>query len=508
MITQKPRILCVDDEYTNLLLLEALLVPKGYECVFAMNGIEALEIIKEQHIDLVLLDVMMPEIDGFDVCRRIKSDERSRRIPVIMVTSLRSKDDRIKSIQAGAEDFISKPIDKAEVSARVSMLLKMRDMDHRLNLAYSNIIDMISFGESIVKTFKPAEFSFMSKIDSIVEHVIRQSRNSPEKPRTIIVSIRNESGRYDWYKYEYVFKGLERTPIDSDLEQSLNLPDGDDTRIRFLNSDELMKYEFNQFIKRLETALSISVSNMVACLSSSICVFALNYGVDVTGYDARVLESFVMQTLFLQALSAQVKDTDDAFAYTVHALARAAEANDEDTGNHILRVGEYCAVLARQMNMPEKFINIIRLQGQMHDVGKIHMVPEILKKPGKLTSEEFEEMKRHTVYGTKILGNHLRLTMANEIAVSHHERWDGNGYPFGLKGEQIPLPGRILSIADQYDALRNSRVYKPAFDHQTTYKIITEGDGRTMPHHFDPQVFEAFKKNHSQFNEIYELYKE
>ena len=88
MIAQKPRILCVDDEYTNLLLLEALLVPKGYECVFAKNGIEALEIIKEQHIDLVLLDVMMPEIDGFDVCRRIKSDERSRRIPVVMVTAL------------------------------------------------------------------------------------------------------------------------------------------------------------------------------------------------------------------------------------------------------------------------------------------------------------------------------------------------------------------------------------------------------------------------------------
>ena len=504
MTAPKPRILCVDDEYANLLLFEALLVPKSYECFFAKNGREALEIIKGQHIDLVLLDVMMPEIDGFDVCRRIKSDEKLRRIPVIMVTGLRSKEDRIKSIQAGAEDFISKPIDKAELIARISMLLKMKDMDNRLNLAYSNIVDMVSFGEHIVKTFKPAEFSFMSKIDSIVEHVIRQSKSSLEKPLIMIVGICSGAGRWQWHRYEYAFKGLERTPIDSGLEQSLNLPDGDDTRIRFLNSDELMKYEFNQFIKRLETALSMSVSNMVMCLTSNICVFALNYGADVTGYDARVLESFVVQTLFLQSLSAQVKDTDDAFAYTVHALARAAEANDEDTGNHILRVGEYCAVLARQMNMPEKFINIIRLQGQMHDVGKIHIHPAILKKPGKLTPEEFEGMKKHTLYGTKILGNHLRLTMANEIAVSHHERWDGSGYPFGLKGEQIPLPGRILSIADQYDALRNSRVYKPAFDHQTTYKIITEGDGRTMPHHFDPNVLQAFRETASQFKGIYE----
>ncbi|MBI4691506.1 MAG: HD domain-containing protein [Nitrospirae bacterium] len=97
--------------------------------------------------------------------------------------------------------------------------------------------------------------------------------------------------------------------------------------------------------------------------------------------------------------------------------------------------------------------------------------------------------------------------MAKEIALSHHERWDGSGYPYGLKGEDIPISGRILNIADQYDALRNLRVYKPAFDHETTNKIITEGDGRTMPHHFDPQVLDAFKNAHKQFEEVYERLK-
>jgi HD-GYP domain-containing protein (c-di-GMP phosphodiesterase class II) len=249
---------------------------------------------------------------------------------------------------------------------------------------------------------------------------------------------------------------------------------------------------------------SITVQNFVRYANDSFCLIALNYSREVTTHDAIVLSSVVMQSLFLRSLAAQVKDTESAFEYTVLALARASEANDEDTGDHILRVGNYCALLARQLDFPEKFVQAIRIQAALHDVGKIHVSPAILKKPDKLTDDEWREMKLHTIHGSKIIGGHNRMSTADRIALSHHERYDGSGYPNGLSGEQIPIEGRILNLADQYDALRNARCYKPAFDHDTTCRIILEGDGRTLPQHFDPEVLAAFKVIHRSFADVFE----
>jgi putative two-component system response regulator len=205
----------------------------------------------------------------------------------------------------------------------------------------------------------------------------------------------------------------------------------------------------------------------------------------------------------------RTKQLRSGYIETVHRLTLASEFKDEDTGSHIRRISFYTKELAEKLGMGSSFAETIFYASPMHDIGKVAIPDSVLLKKGPLDAEEWGVMKTHAETGAKILEGSESpfLIMAVDIARCHHERWDGTGYPQGLKGEETPITARIMNISDQYDALRSKRPYKPAFDHEKTKSIIIEGDGKTMPEHFDPAVLRAFEQSMSLFNEIFESHK-
>ena len=196
---------------------------------------------------------------------------------------------------------------------------------------------------------------------------------------------------------------------------------------------------------------------------------------------------------------------DAAYEDSVRHLAVAAEFRDTETGAHITRIGAYSEMIAEKLGWPMKARHELGLAAPLHDIGKIGIPDRLLMKEGPLTPEEFEAIKEHCMIGHKILSVSEQpvMTTAAEIALAHHERWDGTGYPAGLHGLEIPLPARIVALCDVYDALRSPRPYKAPISHDETINIFLHGDGRTRPTQFDPDLLEILLKNDRDFDDIY-----
>jgi len=199
----------------------------------------------------------------------------------------------------------------------------------------------------------------------------------------------------------------------------------------------------------------------------------------------------------VKELKEKSEEVKDAYLDTIHRLVIAAEFKDEDTGEHIERMSRYSALIAEKLGMSSQFVESILYAAPMHDVGKIGTPETILLKPGKLTDEEFEIMKSHTSIGAKILANSKAdiLQFAHQIAISHHEKWSGKGYPVGLSGEKIPLAARIVALADTFDALTSRRPYKEPYPVEVACDIIKKERGV----HFDPHIVDAFIDNIREF---------
>jgi HD-GYP domain-containing protein (c-di-GMP phosphodiesterase class II) len=238
--------------------------------------------------------------------------------------------------------------------------------------------------------------------------------------------------------------------------------------------------------KRLNFALDIDSKSTAHFNKDSIEVFR--------GF-TKLAESYIKNKL-------SIDKTRNAYINFASKLAVVAEAHDDVTGKHIFRVGELAAFIARKLNLDDEQIFNIKTFAPLHDIGKIFIPSEILNKPGKLNDAEWELMKKHTIFADKILDDPY-FEIARKIAVYHHEKYDGSGYPFGLEGNKIPIEASIVALVDVYDALRSKRSYKPGMDHNAAFEIITKGDNKTRPEHFKPEVLDVFIKNQYQIEKIF-----
>ncbi len=201
---------------------------------------------------------------------------------------------------------------------------------------------------------------------------------------------------------------------------------------------------------------------------------------------------------------AALQELRNSYQYLTARMQNLTAIYHDETADHLERMEQYCRFLGTTMGLPGTHVDDIALFSRLHDIGKLRVPVEILSKPEKLEKDEFDMVKRHTIWGAEIIGDARWLEIGRKICLYHHEKWNGCGYPYGFVGEDIPIEARIVAVADTYDALRMKRSYKESFSHETACSIILEGDGRVMPDHFDPEIIDIFARNEDRMQEIYE----
>ncbi len=346
-------IMVIDDTPANLKLLQEILKTLGYKTALFTSGLDAIEALEAVSPALILLDISMPEMSGYEVCRTIKKMPMTAKTPVIFISALSEIHSKIEAFESGGVDYIIKPFEMDEIKIRIDNHLKIASLQREIE----TMNDMLE-----------------QRVREQVEEIITTNRKLLVTQQAIITS-----------------------------------------------------------------------------------------------------------------------------------LAQLSELRDNDTGNHLERVCGYCEIIAAQLAqsdkykdvIDDKFVNNLRSVSALHDIGKVGIEDKILLKPAKLTEDEYEIMKTHTTIGARTverikqrLGDDPFIVMGHEVVLSHHEKWNGTGYPRGLKGEEIPISAQIMAIADVYDALISKRPYKKPFDKKMAFQIISDGAGEQ----FSPDVVEAFKE--------------
>ena len=506
------RVLIVDDQRTNRVICKGSLERAGYRVREAIDGHTAITSVSEDPPDVIIMDVMMPNMDGLECTRRLKADPDARDIPIIMVSALAEGEDILAGLEAGADEYLTKPIRTTELTLRVrTMARQYRD---RADLLRSFQLR----GEHMQILTRLVEFcrevATSNRLDEVVGHTISAVANVVHSRRISVMFPDDEQQRLSIAK---------STGMDAELANTIKVPFGEaiagqvftSGRPAVINSEAERPANQGTYDSRFFASVPL-ICTPLGAAGQVIGVLNVTERIGGQPFESNELEyieliakvaATAMQKIISREAYSQASDS------IMVALAQLAEHRDNDTGLHVDRVTRYCCILAEELReqdvhrgqINETFIHDLVRSVPLHDIGKVAIPDEILLHPGKLNAKQMEVMRTHAVIGANTIDALIErspsvefLKMAADIARYHHEWYNGSGYPHGLKKHAIPLPARIAALADVYDALTTKRVYKDSMPHEKAAGIIREGMGSQ----FAPDIVEAFLKRESEFASV------
>ncbi len=610
-MTLASTILIADDDPQARFMVQTILAREGHTLLVADNGAEALRQVFAHLPDLLLLDILMSDIDGFEVCRRVREHPRVRELPILMITSLDDSESRVQGLSIGADGFISKPFNSAELLAQVRTITRLNryrrllseqerfqrlitlspegiaiiDRESRLllaNPAMATLLDVGDtehlIGQSLLAYIQPATLDrYVAALTTLNEETQPSARielmlvNVHERPIPVEMSLGRFSDSSGAYAQIIVRNIAERKQAEAQIQRQISqlsslhaigvaitaslkldvtLAVLLDRLIEQLHVDAASVLMFNRRSHMLELAASRGLSQsqgdmhalrgdeglagkaflthqpvslpafaselLVSARDRELAsVFASYFAVPLRarGEIKGVLEILQRSTLvpdqnwwaFLEALAVQAAIAIDTaalfeqlqFAHaelrhsydaTIEGWSRALDLRDHETEGHSARVTELTLQLVQRMNIPTQDLDHIRRGALLHDIGKMGVPDSILLKTGPLSTDEWTVMRQHPIHAFRWLAPIPFLRPALAIPYAHHELWDGSGYPRGLRGDQIPLPARIFTVVDVWDALRSPRPYRAAWPVEQVVAYLRSLSGK----HFDPQVVDAF----------------
>ena len=484
-----PRILIVDDEQVIRDILKDFLLMENYEIFCADNGEYALELLTSHKFDLVLSDLKMPVMGGLELLRGIK--EKELNVVIIIMTGFGTVETAIDAMKLGAYDYILKPFKVEEVIRLVERALEKRCLEME-NIQLKETLSLYRISEAISSSLK---------VDKILDLVVDTTFDESNADIVSLI-LCNKQGE--------ISKKLEKVSRNNNILIA-NINEFVDLKILFDRhaNDESVLITDQKMISELFNCNSDEFGFPTSLVSvplkiqqeviGMINVYSFHSNSELTEGNRKmltILASRASSSIENARLYANLKES---FKQTIESFARALEAKDPYTHGHSDRVTTYARIICEGLGLDQNMIEVTCQSALLHDIGKIGIRYEDLNKPGKLTPQEYEMFKSHVTWGKRILEPIEFLVDIVPSVYHHHEHYDGKGYPKGLKGNEIPLPSRILAIADTYDAMTSDRAYRKALPHTIAINELKRCSGTQ----FDPELvliflveIDKYKKNH------------